>query len=198
MDGLSDEQRIEAWKSCWEKSFVGMAIVQEDGTFLAVNQQWVKMLGVPATEFYGNTFQDITPRSEVVEDEEQAKLVAEGLIDSYEMDKSYEFVNGKKTKIRLLVTRVPINTAKPFMFFLARIVLRKEANASDATNSAMTALSQSQSSTSHQPESKHGNDFWAQVIGFVVRYWVAIAVGSAASVGLIAGIFNEFFQMGWF
>lgn len=190
MDGLSDEQRIEAWKSCWEKSLVGMAIVQEDGTFLAVNQQWVKMLGVPATEFYGNSFQDITPRSEVVEDEEQAKLVAKGLIDSYEMDKSYEFVNGKKTKIRLLVTRVPINTAKPFMFFLSRIVLRKEV--SD------TKLSQLPSSAYQQPELNHGNDFWAGVISFFVKYWVSIAVSSAVSVGLIAGVINEFFQMGWF
>lgn len=190
MDGLDDEQRVEAWKSAWEKSLVGMAIVEEDGTFRAVNPQWVKMLGVPATEFYGNSFEDITPRSEVTEDEEQAKLVAQGLIDSYEMDKTYEFANGKKSKIRLLVTRVPMDTAKPFMFFLSRIVLRKEASTSIA--------SQQPSFTSHHPESKAGNDFWAQVIGFVVRYWVAIAVGSAASVGLIAGIINELFQMGWF
>lgn len=190
MDGLNDEQRIEAWKSCWEKSLVGMAIVQENGDFLAVNQQWVKMLGVPATEFYGKSFQDITPRSEISLSEDQARLVAEGLIDSYEMNKTYEFANGKRSKIRVLVTRVPINTAKPFMFFLSRIVLRKEV--------AESSQSQQQSSMSHPPGSNLGNDFWAQAIGFVVRYWVAIAVGSAVSVGFISGLFNEFFQMGWF
>lgn len=191
MDGLDNEQRVEAWKSCWAKSLVGMAIVEKSGRFRAVNQQWVKILGVPATEFYGNTYQDITPISELQADEEQAKLVSQGLIDSYEMDKHYEFKNGQRVAIRLLVTRVPIYTEKPFMFYLSRIVPRKEVSAADAQTQQTLSVSQRQGS-------RATNDFLAQAIPFLMRYWVAIAVGSAALVGTISGVFNELFQMGFF
>lgn len=185
MDGLTDEQRIEAWKSCWEKSLIGMAIVKEDGTFHAVNDQWLKMLGVPASEFYGNSYQDITSRPEAVQEELQASLVAQGRIDSYEMDKSYIFSNGKTKHVRLLVTRIPMATDKPFLFFLSRIVLRRPA----------VAKKRSRSNTSNQRASESSTtELLFQVLTFMSRYWLWIASASA----VLFGIANEFFQMGFF
>ena len=189
MDGLDDKQRVEAWKAFFQNSQVGIAIVDNEGRFISVSRQWVKMLGVPATEFYGKRFQDITQISELDEDVEQANLVVEGKINTYEMDKTYEFTMGKKVPVRLLVTRVPFDTMEDFMFHLSTIVLRKSPE--------KPALNPQKSSTSPLSP-KADNTFWAQVVGFVVKYWLAIAVGSAAFVGLVSGLLNEFFQMGFF
>lgn len=140
------------------------------------------MLQQPAHVFYGHAFSEITPPDVREADVAQAKLVMEGKIDSYLMHKSYEFPNGKEKKVTLLVTRVPINVEKPFKYFLSRILLREE-----------KPSNVEQSSLIHH--SKDGtNDKWATIIGFVVRYWLGIAVGSAA----LFGIINEFFQMGFF
>lgn len=184
MDGLDDEQRIEAWKSCWDKSLVGMAIVREDGTFHAVNDQWLKMLGQPASEFYGNSYQDLTLPEERYRDEAQARLVAKGLIDSYEMDKSYVFKYGKKKAVRLLVTRIPLDTTKPFLFYLSRIVLRGSPQAGHA-KSAMSNLRASNSPLA---------EIFTQILDFLIKYWMPLAIASAVLFGAI----NEFFHMGFF
>lgn len=186
MDGLTDEQRIEAWKSCWEKALVGMAIVREDGTFHAVNDQWVKMLGVPASEFYGNTWQSLTPPEDRYQDEAQARLVAKGQIDSYEMDKSYIFKNGKQKYVRLLVTRIPMDTTKPFLFFLSRIVLRKPARPRRSSKSNTSGRRGSGTSRT--------GELLTQILDFLVKYWLWLAVASAA----IAGVVSEYFQLGFF
>ena len=193
MDGLeNDQQRVEAWKSCWKKSLVGMAIVSKTGEFLSVNDQWVRILGVPATEFYGNSFQDITPNEELHEDMEVSHLVYSGKIDSYVIDKSYNFKNGSQASVTLLVTRVPMDLNKPFICYLSRILRRKEAKDVVLTNPERSNIySQSESQ-------EVSNDFWVKIVEFVVKYWLTIVVGSAVFVGGVAGAFNEFFQMGFF
>jgi PAS domain S-box-containing protein len=183
LDKLNDEQRIEAWKACWEKSLVGMAIVKEDGTFYAVNDQWVKMLGEPASAFYGNSWQDITPAEEIRQDEEQARLVARGMIDSYEIDKSFIFKGGRRKFIRLLVTRIPMDTDKPFLFFLSRIVLRRPTPAKDLSKSSMSG----------QQASKGLRKAFPKIIEFLVRYWLPLAMASAT----IFGIINEVLHLGF-
>lgn len=125
-DGLNDELRVEFWKADWRYSLVGKAIIKENFEFYRVNAQWVKILGVPASEFFGKTFSDITT-SEVREvDERQAQLVIEGKIDSYLLHKEYQFTDGSRKKVTLLVTRVPVDPTKPFEFFLSRILLRAD------------------------------------------------------------------------
>lgn len=184
MDGLTNDERIEAWISNWKISLVGMAIVDKNFKFRRVNPQWVKILGVPATEFYGHSFQDITPAEIREADVSQANLVMTGMIDSYLTHKEYHFSNGKKKKVTLLVTRVPINTEKPFQFFLSRILLREDLDVKQFTVNS--------SNQKVLPTSKE--KLLITITDFVVKYWLPIAIASAAAVGAA----NEFFQMAWF
>lgn len=183
MDGLKDEDKVEAWNSSWRYSLSGMALLQEDFSFLSVNSQWLKILEQPASTFYGHSFTDITPPDVREADVSQARLVIEGKIESYLMHKSYQFPNGKDKKITLLVTRVPIDTNKPFKFFLSRILLRED--------KILNAASSSQTGFTN---ALNKNEAWSKIIGFVLKYWLAISIASAS----IFGILNEVFQMGFF
>ncbi len=169
MDGLSDSERIYAWNSCWEKSLVGMAIVREDGRFVSVNQQWLKILGVSASEFYGSNFQNITDHKDLKEDMEQAKLVSQGKIDSYEMDKSYCFGSGKTVSVRLLVTRIPMETDRPFIYYLSRIVTIHPVKKKSLLNTI--------------PLKELG-----ECLDFIQKHWKWIAAGSAAAVGAVKSL----------
>jgi PAS domain S-box-containing protein len=126
MDGLTEEERSEAFKSGWLVSFDGWAVVDEDFLFRSVNPQWLEILGVSAHEFYGRSFTDITPPEVRHADIEQAKLVRDGKISSYTMHKEYEFSDGEKRRIILLVVRVPFDGLKPFQFYLSRIMMDEQ------------------------------------------------------------------------
>ena len=125
MDELTDEERILAWKSSWDPSFAGCAIVNSDFTFRSANPQFCKLLGVTPAELLDERFQDVTHPASRKIDEKNAKLVIEGKIDFYLLKKSYLFENAREVKVVLLVTRVPIGK-KPFRFFLSRIMLNEE------------------------------------------------------------------------
>jgi len=123
MDRLTDEERIEAWKSTWTPSFDGIAIVNKDFTFRSVNPQFCKLLGVTPADLIGKRFQDVTPQKLRKLDEENSKLVIDGFIDFYLLPKSYEFIDKKKVNVILLVSRVPKAEDGDFQFFLSRIML---------------------------------------------------------------------------
>lgn len=174
MDGLNDQQRVEAWKSCWKISLSGMALLTEDFRFHRVNAQWLNLLGVPASEFYNHTFTDITPMEIRTADTDQARLVIEGKIDSYLMHRSYVFTTGEKKDVTLLVTRVPMDTDKPFQFFLSRIMLR-ETDAETNSTAKLFSLAGLK-----------------KITDFCVEYWkIAFLVGAAA-----AGAFMTIFRSG--
>lgn len=128
LDGLKNEERVQAWKAAWSISLTGMALVTRNFKFHRVNPQWLKILGVSAAEFYGKTFLDITTPEIRAADEVQAKLVIEGKINSYLMHKSYRFSTGEEKNVTLLVTRIPVDCEQSFQYFLCRIMLREEIN----------------------------------------------------------------------
>ena len=127
MDGLTDEQKIEAWNAAWSVSTSGIALVDKDFQFYRVNNEWLKVLGVPATEFYGKSFSDLTAADSRSLEEDQARLVMDGKISSYLLHKTYHFTDGQKKDVILLVTRMPITPSKPFLFFLCRILSKPRA-----------------------------------------------------------------------
>lgn len=126
MDGLTDEERILAWKAGWNPSFDGIAIVNEDFTFRAVNQQFCELLGVTHAQLIGQRFQDITPPELRKLDEANATLLKQGVMDFYVMQKAYDFGGGHTRNVVLLVTRVPKTADGAFQFFLSRIMLDAE------------------------------------------------------------------------
>jgi PAS domain S-box-containing protein len=122
MDGLSQEERALAWAASWDPSFAGVAIVDGDFSFRSVNPQFCDIVGVSPGELIGMKFQDITPQPIKNIDMKNARLVQEGKIDSYLLPKSYEFENGRKVKVVLLVKGVYSDMGE-FQFFVSRIML---------------------------------------------------------------------------
>ena len=122
MDGLTDEERALAWIASWNPSFEGIAIVNSDFTFRSVNQQWCEICGVTPAEFVGNTFSDITPQPIRDLDVKNAELVKQGTITSYLLPKTYEFSNGRKVNIVLLVAGVYHKQTRKFLFYVSRIM----------------------------------------------------------------------------
>lgn len=126
MDGLNNEERAYAWLANWNPCFVGKAIVNPDFTFRAVNQQFCKIVGVSPAELVGNKFTDITPEPLKTVDTKNAMLVKNGVIQSYLLPKTYEFFNGRRVNVTLLVNGVYHPDTKDFMFFVSTILERQE------------------------------------------------------------------------
>lgn len=178
MDGLSDEERIEAWKAAWRVSLDGWAIVEKDFIFRSVNPQWLELLGVLPSEFLGKSFVDITPPDVRQKDIENAMLTIDGRINSYLIHKTYQFQDMSVKRIVLLVVRVPINGEKPFQFFLSRILLDED-ELSDVVEKQL------QSDMSSQHPLKLLTDF-------IMKYWKWIVGISAAATGIITKLLEVY------
>lgn len=126
-DGLTAEERVLAWCASWDPAFVGCAIVDSSFTFRSVNPQFCEMLGVTPAELIGKTFQEITLIRDREIDARNAQLVMDGVIDSYIMEKRYEFLDGRVVPIILLVKGVYAESGE-FLFFLSRIMLNSAGN----------------------------------------------------------------------
>lgn len=174
MDGLTDKERVEAWKSAWRVSLDGWAVVGKDFIFRSVNPQWLEVLEVLPSEFLGKSFIDITPPDIRAKDIENAMLTIEGRIGSYLIHKTFQFTDGTQKKIVLLVVRVPISSQKPFQFFLCRILLDEE-------ELSEVVEKQLHSGLSHP-------SILQKVTDFIIRYWKHIAVFSAATTGMVMKI----------
>lgn len=140
MDGLNNEERINAWLASWHPSFDGKAIVNPDFTFRAVNQQFCKILGVSPAELVGQKFSDLTPPKMRELEVKNAELVKKGLIQSFLLSKAYEFQTGKKVDVTLLVNGVYHPTTKKFMFFVSTIMERKVMKSTVAQSQLPTGL----------------------------------------------------------
>lgn len=125
-DLLTHDERAWAWLASWNPSFEGIAVVNKDFTFRAVNQQFCKILGVTPAELINNTFQDVTPKKVRDLDTKNAKLVIEGTIRNYLLPKTYEFSSGKVVDVTLLVSGVYHPETDNFQFFVSKIMERKQ------------------------------------------------------------------------
>jgi len=176
-DRLTDEERILAWKSSWNPSFAGVAIVNRDFTFRSVNPQFCKLLGVTPAELVGERFQDVTPMGVKQLDEKNAQLIIDGSIDFYLLPKEYEFSGGRRVKVVLLVTRVPHEGE--FQFFVSRIMLDEKGG--------LLSIHETEE-RSHLEQSSL--TWTTKVLDFLAKYWIPIAITSAVAAGIIKEIFQ--------
>ncbi len=176
MDRLTDSERILAWKSSWEPSFAGIAIINPDFTFRSVNPQFCEILGVTPAELIGQKFQDITPPSIREIDLKNAQMVVDGLMDFYILPKSYEFTSGRRVNVVLLVTRAPLTKDGPFQFFVSRIMLDKQEASYMVTQGAS------------YPYPVNSQKLTTTVMDFLVKYWTWIVIAGGAITGAILKI----------
>lgn len=77
------------FKSAFEDSGIGMAIVGKNGSWIKVNQKLCEILGYNPEQLMCLTFQDITHPEDLNNDLEKFKELQEGKIKGYEMEKRY-------------------------------------------------------------------------------------------------------------
>lgn len=124
-DGLNNDERIMAWLASWNPTFDGMAIVNRDGTFRSVNEQFCEILGVTPAELIGKRYQDITPNPIRQLEEANAELVAKGIIPHYVLPKAYQLTSGREVEVLLLVRGVYHHSTSEFLFYVASIMERQ-------------------------------------------------------------------------
>lgn len=126
MDDLTLEERALAWLADWHPSFSGKAIVNPDFTFRAVNPQFCKILEVTPAELIDKKFTDITPEPIRTLDVKNANLVKKDKIQSYLLQKTYEFSDGRRKDVTLLVKGVYHPDTRRFLFFVSSIMGKEE------------------------------------------------------------------------
>ena len=179
MDRLSDEERILAWKASWHPSFAGMAIINKDFTFRSANPQFCKLLGVTPADLIGQRFQDVTPPNIRELDEKNAQMVIDGYIDFYLLPKTYEFRNGNKKDVVLLVTRAPLSSEGEFQFFVSRIMLDEKGEL------LMAHTEEGLDSGTSSPS------LWGSTVDFLLKYAkVAMIIGTILG-GILLAVWQE-------
>jgi PAS domain S-box-containing protein len=108
------------FRSAFDHSAIGMALVSPDGEFLRVNSKLCKMTGRPEAELLALTFQDITYSADLEKDMTYLKQTLNGTIDSYQMEKRYFHKGGHLIWVHLNVSLVRDGHGKP-LFFVSQI-----------------------------------------------------------------------------
>jgi PAS domain S-box-containing protein len=85
----------ERFRSAFEWSPIGMALVGLDGQWLAVNPALCRIVGYTETELRALTFQDITHPEDLEADLAQARRLFADEIPSYQMEKRYIHKDGQ-------------------------------------------------------------------------------------------------------
>lgn len=110
----------ERFRSSTKYSAIGKAIVGLDGRFLEVNDSLGRILGRSSDQLIGITQRSITHTDDQDTDQLQSTRLADGEIDSYEIEKRYLHASGRLVWVQLnrSVVRDPSGQS---MYFIAQI-----------------------------------------------------------------------------
>lgn len=106
-------------KALWEQSLTGVAIVDEHGKFLYVNQTFCRLLHYTEYELQTKTFQDITVAEDVTADTQMKRAILEGDIENYDMNKTY--ITKTRQFLPVLLRVTGIRTSGKFIYFVKQI-----------------------------------------------------------------------------
>jgi PAS domain S-box-containing protein len=112
-------------------SRVGVAIVGADHAFTWVNPALATLVGRPADELIGKTFEDITHPDDLRFAAQLAKLLFAGTLDTYQMRKRYVRADGGVVPA-LLTANVLRGPDREILFALATIESPPPPNPGDA------------------------------------------------------------------
>jgi diguanylate cyclase (GGDEF)-like protein/PAS domain S-box-containing protein len=123
-DDLSERQAADRRAGLAQRDFEaafnaaphGVAIVGLDGSFLHVNHKLTEIVGYPAAEMAGITFQEITHPDDLGADLAQVDALVAGEIDTYEMEKRYFTKGGHLIWVLLAVAIVREEDGSPRHF----------------------------------------------------------------------------------
>ena len=111
----------ERFRSAMRDSPVGIALVSTDGHWLDVNRSLCQILGYSREEILTITFQAITHFDDLDADLEYVRMILEGKIDNYSMEKRYLQKNGNIVWAILNVSLIKKADGSPD-YFVSQII----------------------------------------------------------------------------
>lgn len=121
----------ERFKSAFENSGIGMALVAPDGRWLRVNKAVSEIVGYPEAELLESTFQDITHPDDLEADLIALRQVLAGEINNFQLAKRYLHRDGHTVWVHLTVSLVRDRIGLP-LYFISQIEDVSEARAAEA------------------------------------------------------------------
>src|SRR5215216_2618066 len=106
----------ERFRATFEHAAIGAAQVGIDGRWLRVNRRLGEIVGYEPEELLQTTFQDITHPDDLEEDLAQMRLLLEGELQTYTMEKRYLRKGGPEVWVNLTVSLVRDASGKPAYF----------------------------------------------------------------------------------
>lgn len=119
------------FRSLFNQAAVGMAMLDEQGHWLLVNQRLCEITGYTRDELLGIDYQTITHPDDLDEDQAQGQRLVAGEIDSYRLEKRYIRKDGRVVWVLHSVgcIRAPAATPPRFVSVIEDISERKAAEA---------------------------------------------------------------------
>jgi PAS domain S-box-containing protein len=108
----------ERFRATFEHAAVGAAHVGIDGRWLRVNRRLSEIVGYEREELLERTFQDITHPDDLEEYLEQMRLMLEGELQTYTMEKRYLRKGGPEVWVNLTVSLVRDASGEPVYFIV--------------------------------------------------------------------------------
>ncbi len=117
------------WERVFRDSPVGIAVVNDEGRPVEVNDAFVEMIGYSADELREKTFVEFTHLDDVQKDVELYEQLLAGEISHYRIDKRYVTASGDIMWAELYVTSAPTPAADDgrFVAFVRDITERRRA-----------------------------------------------------------------------
>ena len=106
----------ERFRTAFQNSAIGMALVGLDGRWIKVNNSLCQIVGYAEEELLGKTFQDITHPDDLQADLGFVTRLLAGKIDHYQMEKRYLHKDGQTIWIRLSVSLIRSAQGHPIHF----------------------------------------------------------------------------------
>jgi PAS domain S-box-containing protein len=120
-DISSEKEARDAFKSAFESSAIGMAIVGINGHWILVNETLSSMLGYTSEEFREMTLKDLTHPDDLRKDAELFEEISLGKRTSYRIEKRYRHKDGRIVWALLTVSAVANNENRP-IYYIAQLV----------------------------------------------------------------------------
>jgi len=118
---MIDINNDKLFRTAFENSAIGMALVSPKGKWLKVNKAVCKIVGYTEEELLKISFQDITYKDDFKEDLNHVEQMLKGDIKTYQMEKRYVHKNNDIVWASLNVSLIRDESNEP-QFFISEII----------------------------------------------------------------------------
>lgn len=117
---ITDAEKLSLWDILWTNAIGGLALIDEDGTFIRANHAFCRIVEYSEPELQELTFKEITSPADADIDEALSKEVVAGHRAAYDMIKSYITKTRRVVWVHLRVVPVMTKDHK-FAYFLSQV-----------------------------------------------------------------------------